>query len=114
MSCRIKIPFESIENAQEYIRLLAETVSECRREVDNQVTLATDQMEYRRVQALRMVEYNLEKLQRQLSATSRTLNDLRSLRRLLDRQKESINAISQLNSKQDEPSQPVLSVNAHM
>lgn len=99
MSCRIEIPFDSIENAQEYIRLLAETVSECRREIDNQVTLATDQMEYRRVQALRMVEYNLEKLQRQLSVTSRTLNDLRSLRRLLHRQKASTNGINLMNPK---------------
>jgi hypothetical protein len=91
MSRQLELPFDSIENAQEYIRLLAETVSECLHEIDNQLTLATDQMEYRRVDALRMVEYNLQKLQRQLSGTSRILNDLRLLRRLLHQEKLSTN-----------------------
>ena|SRR5215471_7690006 len=83
MSQETGIPFESIESAQQFIRLLVETVVEAKRDVDNEITLATDQMSYRRVQALRMVEYNLEKLQRYLSVSGRTLNDLRSLRRLL-------------------------------
>ena len=82
MSHRIETPFDSIENAQQYIRLLAETVAEAKRDIDSEIALATGQMSYRRVQALRMVEYNLEKLQRYLSITGRTLNDLRSLRRL--------------------------------
>jgi hypothetical protein len=47
-------------------------------------------MSDRRVQALRVVQYNLEKLQRYLSASGRTLNDLRSLRRLLLEEKSAI------------------------
>jgi len=35
------------------------------------------------VGVLRVVDYNLEKLQRHLSVSGRTLNDLRSLRRLI-------------------------------
>ena len=83
MSDPIETPFDSIENAQQYIRLLLEAVAEAKRDIDDAIIQATDQMLQRRLQALRVVEYNLEKLQRHLSASSRTLNDLRSLRRLL-------------------------------
>jgi hypothetical protein len=83
MSRRVETPFDSIENAQQYIKLLIETVAETKRDIDDQVTTATDQMSDRRVQALRMVQFNLEKLERYLSGSSRTLNDLRTLRRLL-------------------------------
>jgi hypothetical protein len=83
MNRRIETPFESIENAQQYIRLLVETVKEAKRDVDDEISLATLQMSQRRVEALCVVEYNLEKLHRHLSASGRTLSDLRSLRRLL-------------------------------
>jgi hypothetical protein len=83
MRKRIEIPFDSIENAQKYVRLLAETVAEARREIDHDMALAVELKSKRRVEALRIVAYNLEKLQRYLSGSGRTLNDLRSLRRLL-------------------------------
>ena len=83
MGHRAETPFDSIENAQQYIKLLAETVAEAKRDIDDQVIVATDQISHRRVQALRMVQFNLEKLQRSLTASSRALNDLRTLRRLL-------------------------------
>jgi hypothetical protein len=82
MSDRIETPFDSIENAHQYIRLLAEAVAEEKRGIDDDIIQATDRMLYRRLQALRLAEYNLGRLQRYLSASSRTLNDLRSLRRL--------------------------------
>jgi hypothetical protein len=83
MSNRIETPFESIENAQQYIRLLVEAVKEAKRDIDDEISLATLQMSHRRVEALCVVEYNLGKLERSLSASGRTLSDLRSLRRLL-------------------------------
>jgi len=83
MSNRIGTPFESIENAQQYIRLLVEAVKEAKRDIDDEISLATLQMSHRRVEALCVVEYNLGKLERSLSASGRTLSDLRSLRRLL-------------------------------
>ena len=83
MSRQVQTPFDSIENAQQYIKLLVETVAEARRDIDDQVTAATDQMSHRRLQALQMVQLNLEKLERHLTLSSRTLNDLRTLRRLL-------------------------------
>jgi hypothetical protein len=90
MSSRIERPFDSIENAQQYIRLLGETTAEAMGDIDDEIILATQRMSDRRVQALRVVQYNLEKLQRYLSASGRTLNDLRSLRRLLLEEKSAI------------------------
>ena len=88
MSDRNETPFDSIENAHHYIRLLLETVAEAKRDIDDEIIQAADRMLNRRLQALQLVEYNLEKLQRSLSASSRTLNDLRSLRRLLLEERE--------------------------
>lgn len=87
MNRPIETPFDSIENARQYIGLLAEAVAEAQRDIDDEIILSTG----RRVQALRVVEYNLEKLQRYLSASRRTLNDLRSLRRLLHEEKPATN-----------------------
>lgn len=94
MRHRVEAPFESIENAQQYIKLLVETVAEAKRDIDDQMTVATDQMSHRRVQALRMVQFKLEKLQRHLTLSSRTLNDLRSLRRLLLEERQAAKATS--------------------
>jgi hypothetical protein len=80
---RPKTPFDSIENAQQYIRLLVETVAEAQQDIDRDIQSALEQTSDRRLDALRIVHFKLEKLQRHLSASGRTLNDLRSLRRLL-------------------------------
>jgi hypothetical protein len=95
MSRQVETPFDSIENAQQYIKLLVETVAEAKRDIDDQMTEATNQMSDRRVQALRMVEFKLEKLQRHLTLSSRTLNDLRTLRRLLLEERQAAKATSQ-------------------
>jgi len=87
MSQRIETPFDTIEEAQEYIRLLSKVAAEAKRDIDNDIILATNRTSQRRLQALRIVAYNLEKLLRNLSASGRILNDLRSLRRLLFEEK---------------------------
>lgn len=94
MSHRVETPFESIENAQEYLRLLLETVEEAKRDINDQIMMVTDQMSHRRVQALRMVQFKLEKLQRHLTVSSRSLNDLRTLRRLLLEERRATNVTS--------------------
>lgn len=94
MNRRVETPFDSIENAQQYIKLLVETVAEAKREIDDQMTVATDQMSHRNLQALRMVQFNLEKLQRHLTLSSRTLNDLRTLRRLLFEERQAAKVTS--------------------
>jgi formiminotetrahydrofolate cyclodeaminase len=76
-------PFDSIENAKDYIRLLEETVAEARAEVAADLALATGLAVDRRIEAMRLVHYKLERLEQHLHSSSRTLNDLRNLRRLL-------------------------------
>ena len=90
MNKRIETPFESIENAQKYIKLLGETVTENVGDIDSEIIAATESGLDRRLQALRIVYYKLQKLEQQLQACSRSLNDLRSLRRLLLEEREII------------------------
>jgi hypothetical protein len=83
MSHPSETPFDSIENAKEYVRLLVEAVADARRDIDADVTAATQTKSERRLEALRLVKYKLERLEQNLRNSSRMLNDLRSLRRLL-------------------------------
>ena len=83
MSSHPQTPFDSVENAHEYIRLLLETISEARKEVAADIAAAPGGKPDRRLEALRVVQYKLEKLEHHLHSSSRALNDLRTLRRLL-------------------------------
>lgn len=80
---RSETPFDSVENAHEYVRLLAEAIAEARGDIESDIAAAAESKSERRLQALRLVQYKLEKLEQYLRSSSRTLNDLRTLRRLL-------------------------------
>lgn len=82
MGDRPETPFDSVEGAQEYVRLLLETIREAKTDLATDVATAEANPD-RRLEALRLVQYKLEKLDGHLQASSRLLNDLRSLRRLL-------------------------------
>ncbi len=75
-------PFDSVENAHQYVRLLVEAIVEAKSEIAADLDAAQSQPE-RRVQALRLVQFKLDKLEKHLESSSRLLNDLRTLRRLL-------------------------------
>jgi len=89
-------PFDSIESAHNFVRLLADAVAESKHDVDADVDreLKSVSTSSKRLRALQMAAYSLEKLELHLSKSRRILNDLRSLRRLL--QEERI--ISKLNA----------------
>jgi len=76
-------PFDSIENAQEYLNLLHEAIAEARNDVAADLSAAEKSKLQRRIEALRLVEFKMEKLEQHLRNSSRDLNDLRTLRRLL-------------------------------
>ena len=76
-------PFESIEGAQEYLKLLCATVLEARHDVDADVRTQAGFGPHRRLEALRLVLYKLEQLEKHVKTSHRILNDLRTLRRLL-------------------------------
>jgi hypothetical protein len=74
-------PFDSIENAHDYVHLLVEAIAEAKREIA--ADLDAGVKSERRIQALQVVQLKLDKLEQHLQVSSRLLNDLRSLRRLL-------------------------------
>jgi hypothetical protein len=76
-------PFDSVENAHQYVRLLAEAIIEAKGEIAADLNTAEKAKHERRVQALQIVQFKLDKLEHHLQTSSRLLNDLRTLRRLL-------------------------------
>jgi hypothetical protein len=77
-----KNPFDNIESAHMYVRLLRQQVEEVEATVTQDIA-AVSPGDPRHLDALRLVVFKLGELSRSLGASSRTLNDLRSLRRLL-------------------------------
>lgn len=77
--------FESIESAQDYLRLLSETIAEVRGtfEADLCAERQTTANPERFTAALQLVAYNLSKFAEHIRVSRRILNDLRTLRRLL-------------------------------
>jgi uncharacterized membrane protein YccC len=76
-------PFDSVENAHDYVRLLGEAIAEAKGEIEADLAVATKAKSERRIQALQIVQFKLDKLEQHLKTSSRLLNDLRTLRRLL-------------------------------
>jgi hypothetical protein len=76
-------PFDSVENTQEYFRLLSETILEIQREIKGDIAAADASKLSRRLEALRLVLFKLQKLEEHVKSSNRLLNDLRMLRRLL-------------------------------
>lgn len=84
MKSRMDHPFETIESAHDFMALFAEAVSQAKEELQMDVDRESANADLnRRLDALRMALYNVEKLEMHLSRSSRILNDLRTLRRLL-------------------------------
>ena len=83
MNSPLQTPFDSVENAQQYVRLLVETIAEAKSEIEADLAAAAAAKSQRRVQALQIVQFKLGKLEKHLQTSSRLLNDLRTLRRLL-------------------------------
>jgi hypothetical protein len=76
-------PFDSLESAHEYVRLLASEIEEASADIQLDIVDATRDQAARRLDALHMVDYKLKQLAQHMSASRRLLNDLRLLRRLL-------------------------------
>ena len=79
----VETPFDSIESAHEYVRLLACEVEDVTNLIKNEIDDAVAQRAERRIDTLRLVDYKLKQLGEHLGASRRILNDLQMLRRLL-------------------------------
>ena len=83
MNTPLQTPFDTVENAHDYVRLLVEAIAEAKSEIAADLGADAKTQPQRRVEALRLVQFKLDKLEQQLQSSSRLLNDLRTLRRLL-------------------------------
>ena len=75
--------FDSLESAYQYIAVLTQVLEETRADIVIEVGLAVEAAATRRVDALQLVAYKLERLKNHLDGSRRLLNDLRMLRRVL-------------------------------
>lgn len=85
--------FDSVESAHEYVQLLRDVIADAKEDIAGDVAVAATNGA-RRLDALRLVEYKLEKLEQHLQSSSRLLNDLRTLRRLLLEERVEIAAVA--------------------
>jgi hypothetical protein len=83
MSERPETPFENIESADQFVKLLIEAIEESRRDVDADIALSDGNRSERSKKALHLVSANLAKLSQSMTTSRRILNHLRTLRRLL-------------------------------
>lgn len=87
-------PFDSIESAHDFVRILSLVVKETRQEIDTDIKRESDLKVPRRLDALRLASYNLDKLELHMNKSCRILNDLRSLRRLLFEERKIAGVVS--------------------
>ena len=83
MSHIAETPFDNIEGSHEYVAMLADALHEARRDVEAEIAAAEQDRADRRKEALLLVSFNLAKLNTHITSSRRILNDLRTLRRLL-------------------------------
>jgi len=76
-------PFDSIESAQDYMNVLAETILDVMKELNGDQQLALQEGEARRAQAIGLAIFKLKMLSCHVHKSRRDLNDLRMLRRLI-------------------------------
>jgi hypothetical protein len=96
-------PFSTIESAQDFVKLLTKAVYDAKQELQVRMEEESGSDGSRRMDALRIALYSLAKLDSHLHQSSRILNDLRTLRRLLltERGTKS-NTVSELRSATSE------------
>ena len=97
----IETPFESIENAHDFLTLLGQTIFETKLDIEGDLQRESNSNFPRRAEALKLTLYTLNKLEFHMWRSGRVLNDLRSLRRLLfeERTVTSLTARPQVNGR---------------
>lgn len=83
MSKQLEDTFSSVESAHEFVVLLATSVAQAKCEIEADLAREQNWRSSRRLDALRLTLYTVEKLELHVKRSRCALNDLRSLRRLL-------------------------------
>jgi hypothetical protein len=82
-SDEIEQPFDSIESAQDFMNVLAETILDAMKDLNHQQHQALGDGYQRRAQAIELAQFKLKMLICYVQKSRRTLNDLRMIRRLI-------------------------------
>jgi len=77
------MPFDSIESAQSFMDVLAETILEAMRELSADRQIAVRENQARRLRAIELAIFKLKTLNCHINKSRRALNDLRMIRRLI-------------------------------
>ncbi|HTG89570.1 MAG TPA: hypothetical protein VL914_05225 [Vicinamibacterales bacterium] len=83
-------PFDTIESTHEYMKLLDEVLEEVQATTEEElkrIVLADTMVISRGVEAIHLLSFKIEQLRHHIKASSRILNDLRTMRRLLLRER---------------------------
>jgi hypothetical protein len=99
--------FETLESAHDFVALLAETVAEAKRELERDVQ--REAAPSRRLDALRIAAYYVDKLELHLKRSRRILNDLRAVRRLLFEERDNRSKRYPVEAADQLPSAPLRS-----
>ena len=83
MTGKIETTFDSIESAHEFVALLSQAIAQAKQDIESDVEREQSLAPSRRLDALRLTVYALQKLEHHMKRSRCALNDLRTLRRLL-------------------------------
>jgi len=83
MDHRPETPFDNIESAEQFVKLLIEAIDQSRRDVDADIALYDGDSLRRSKKALQLISSNLAKLSQHMANSRRIMNHLKTLRRLL-------------------------------
>ncbi len=89
----VEQPFDSIESAQEYMGMLANTTLEVISDLQHDRDLALRGGDKRRAQAIDLAIFKLKTLGCYVYKSRRALNDLRILRRLILNERVSVESV---------------------
>lgn len=81
-------PFDSIESAHEFVILLDESTEDAIRNVKEYVQRASADHNVRLIQALTLALHKMGQLSSHMQKSRRILNDLRTIRELLSRERD--------------------------
>lgn len=76
-------PFDSIESAQCFMDVLADTIMEAMKDLSRDQQTAIRESQSRRVRAIELAMFKLKTLNCHVHKSRRVLNDLRMIRRLI-------------------------------
>ncbi len=100
MRYRPETPFDNIESAEQFVKLLIEAIEQSKRDVDADIAKSNGRPG-RSKKALQLISANLTKLSQNMASGRRILSHLKTLRRLLLQERQSDKAPTARNDHRE-------------